>query len=122
MLFRSYGTPYEQVHKNNLEHLLGIVCFPFTPDCRIQVVKIPTGYFNAIFIFPGMKIGDEPRYLDYDQIFNKVAFSKRVFLRSEPEIKYQCSFHYTEIPNVIEKLKQHVCGFFKNEADTHFSY
>ncbi|MHA1227957.1 MAG: hypothetical protein ACTSPV_14515, partial [Candidatus Hodarchaeales archaeon] len=98
---QKYGTPITEIDKFSLEHLLQIVCFPFHPDCQIKMVQIPTVYFQALFVFPGMILGEnnQRRYLPQNRGGNS-SFSPRVYLGEEPDLSYRCSFAYDDIPRM----------------------
>ncbi|MHA1278374.1 MAG: hypothetical protein ACTSRC_19065 [Candidatus Helarchaeota archaeon] len=114
---KKYGTPIKGFVRGNLEHLLKIICFPFHPDCKIPMVKIPTTYFTGLFVFPLM-LGfsrHEARVL-----YQKNPFGLREYLDNEENLVKKISFGYEEIPKIVIALKNYSYGFFKVKNDTAF--
>lgn len=111
-----YGIPIEHYSPGNLEHLLKVACFAFHPECKIKLVKKPTEYFNAFFIFPYMIMGRRSgRRILYHRDTIR-AF--REYQGDETDLEYVRSFKYDEISNVIEDLVSYCHGFFKHPRDT----
>lgn len=114
---KKYGLDFDRYKPGNLDDILKLVCFPFTEECKIPIVKIPTNYFKSQIILPNMRYDGKNRTLDSEEIFSQ----NRVYAGDDKNIVFEKLFSYSQIDDVVNEFIKWVYGYYTNIRSTSFS-
>lgn len=108
-----YNAPFSTITWGKLESLLEVICFIFHPECKINIVRIPTESFSLELIVPNMIFNGKRRTLSRFRWFP----SHKMYLGDKKDIIIREFFKYNEIPEFVDSIKTKITDFFQNPAD-----
>jgi len=113
-----YNAPFSTITWGKLESLLEVICFIFHPECKINIVRIPTESFSLELIVPNMIFNGKRRTFSQFRGFP----SHRKYLGDKKDIINREFFEYNKIPEFIDSIKAKITDFYQNPADKGYGY
>ena len=113
-----YNAPFSTIKWGKLESLLEVICFMFYPECKINIVRIPTESFSLELIVPNMIFNGKKRTLSRFSGFP----SHKMYLGDKKDIIIRELFEYNKIPEIVDSIKIKITDFYQNPADKGYAY
>ena len=113
-----YNAPFSTITWGKLESLLEVVCFIFHPECKKNIIRIPTESFSLELIVPNMIFNGKRRILSRSGGFP----SHKKYLGDKKDIIIREFFEYNKIPEFVDSIKTKITDFYQNPADKGYRY
>ena len=102
-----YNAPFSSITWGKLESLLEVICFIFHPECKINIVKIPTESFSLELIVLNMIFNGKKRSLS--QFGGLPSYKK--YLGGKKDIIIREIFEYKKILEFVDSIKKKITDF-----------